>query len=313
MISMGEALEERVPAAALKNITILLNYSAFWREDPRWAKAQGGKEPGLGAPAQPLPPTPTYHYGSSRLGPQGLEHLPLHQEVGQEDDRRDLCDGGHGKGPLWGETQAAGPPSGPRAAIPSGPASGAWGAVGKCGSSGEKRHPPHTHTPWLNFRLSTEMLTTPCSQSQVSAKASWSKALGCPLVSRMRTAGDDQSPPSLTRTHLARKAPRGQGEGVRKEDASSQGHTESLTESGLDDSPSAARPFIRQESAIPSNGAACSRPSPAAKAGGPGAPRSGYSLPTTSWALDKCPCTPVLDLSCLAGNTGDPDPALHQR
>lgn len=146
---MGEALEERVPAAALKNITILLNYSAFWREDPRWAKAQGGKEPGLGAPAQPLPPTPTYHYGSSRLGPQGLEHLPLHQEVGQEDDRRDLCDGGHGKGPLWGETRAVGPPSGPRAhgqrfpldqlRVPG----GLWASAAP---QVRNATPPHTHT-----------------------------------------------------------------------------------------------------------------------------------------------------------------------
>lgn len=115
---MREAWEERVPVAALKNIcgfAQLLSGRGSLEGRPRWAKAQGGKEPGLGAPAQPLPPTATYHYGSSRLGPQGLEHLPLHQEVGQEDDRRDLCDGGDGKGPLWEETRAAGPPSAQRA------------------------------------------------------------------------------------------------------------------------------------------------------------------------------------------------------
>lgn len=42
------------------------------------------------------------------------------------------------------------------------------------------------------------------------------------------------------------------------------------------------------------------------RAGGPGAPRPGYSLPLTSQALSKCPCTLVLTFSCLAGNTRDP-------
>lgn len=60
------------------------------------------------------------------------------------------------------------------------------------------------------------------------------------------------------------KALRGQGEGIRKEDPSLQGHSESSTESGLDAqgcwSPSAARPFIHPESAVPSDGAARSRP-----------------------------------------------------
>lgn len=75
-------------------------------ESPEWAKARR-----CGVPSPALPPTciPTYHDGSSRLGPKGLQHLPLHKEVGEKDDRGDLCDGGNSKGPLWKETQVVMP------------------------------------------------------------------------------------------------------------------------------------------------------------------------------------------------------------
>lgn len=49
-------------------------------------------------------PQPAYHDGASSLGPQGPQHLPLHKEVGEKDDRGDLSDGSHHKGPLWKET-----------------------------------------------------------------------------------------------------------------------------------------------------------------------------------------------------------------
>lgn len=81
-------------------------------------ESRGGQRPGVGRspgwgsqPSHcPLHQLPTYHYGSSCLGPEGLQHLPLHQEVGQEDDRGDFRDGCHSKGPLWKEMQAVGPP-----------------------------------------------------------------------------------------------------------------------------------------------------------------------------------------------------------
>ena len=149
VISMREAWQERVPAAALKNIydfaQLLSGVRHSGGKTPGGQRPREGRSRGRGLPPSPRPP---YHYGSSRLGPQGLEHLPLHQEVGQEDDRRDLCDGGNGKGPLWEETRAAGLP------LPSGPTGsdslwasfGCLGAVGRCGSSGEKCPPtPHPH------------------------------------------------------------------------------------------------------------------------------------------------------------------------
>jgi hypothetical protein len=58
-----------------------------------------------GAPYEREPSTPclAYHDGSSSLGPKGPQHLPLHKEVWEEDDRGDLGDGGDHKGPLWKE------------------------------------------------------------------------------------------------------------------------------------------------------------------------------------------------------------------
>ena len=110
---------------------------------------------------------PTYHYGSSRLGPEGLQHLPLYQEVGQEDDRGDFCDGCDSKGPLWKEMRAIGlPPHGePRGS--SGEADSPWASFGVAGggtpgersSLCEKWELP----PWLSFGLSTEMLSTALS------------------------------------------------------------------------------------------------------------------------------------------------------
>lgn len=81
-------------------------------ESPGWATARGRKEPGVGIPSPALCPTclRTYHYGSSCLDPKGLQHLPLHKEVGEKDDRGDFCDGSDSKGPLWKETQAIGLP-----------------------------------------------------------------------------------------------------------------------------------------------------------------------------------------------------------
>ena len=111
MISVREAWEERAPAAALKNIqgfAQLLSGRGILEGRPQVGPGPGREGAGAGGPAP-------YHYGSSRLGPQGLQHLPLHQEVGQDDERRDLCDGGNGKGPLREETRAAGPPSARRA------------------------------------------------------------------------------------------------------------------------------------------------------------------------------------------------------
>lgn len=74
----------------------------------------GGRRPGGEAPPSPT----TYHDGAPRLGPQGLQHLPLHEEVGQEDDRRDLRDGGHGEGPLWGRHRRWPPTALPGAGAP---------------------------------------------------------------------------------------------------------------------------------------------------------------------------------------------------
>lgn len=134
VISMGEALEERVPVAALKNICNFSQLLSGTR--PSGGKTPGGQRPrerrsrGWGFPPSRCPLLPTYHYGSSRLGPQGPEHLPLYQEVGQEDDRGDLCDGRNGEGPLREETRAVWSPSAQRAQrqqIPSGPGSGCLG------------------------------------------------------------------------------------------------------------------------------------------------------------------------------------------
>ena len=150
MTSTGEALEERVPVAALKNICDFSQLLSGTR--PSGGKSPGGQRPreqrsrGWGFPPSHCPLLPTYHYGSSRLGPQGPEHLPLHQEVGQEDDRGDLCDGRDGEGPLRGETRAVWPPSARRARgsrFPLDQLRGAWGAAGKCSSLGEKWGPSH--------------------------------------------------------------------------------------------------------------------------------------------------------------------------
>lgn len=62
----------------------------------------------MGAPSPATPPHPTYHYGSSCLGPKGPQHLPLHKEVGEEDNRGDFCDGSNSKGPLRKKTGAVG-------------------------------------------------------------------------------------------------------------------------------------------------------------------------------------------------------------
>lgn len=134
VISTGEALEERVPVAALKNICDFSQLLSGTR--PSGGKTPGGQRPreqrsrGWGFPPSHCPLLPTYHYGSSRLGPQGPEHLPLYQEVGQEDDRGDLCDGRDGEGPLRGRDTgcvASLCPTAQRQQIPSGPASGRLG------------------------------------------------------------------------------------------------------------------------------------------------------------------------------------------
>lgn len=134
---------------------------------PGWEGAWGGgPSPAAAPPANQLP---TYHYGSSRLGPEGLQHLPLYQEVGQEDDRGDFCDGCDSKGPLWKEMRAIGLPlpGEPRGGsggadspwVSFGVARGVGGTSGERSSLGEKWELP----PWLSFGLSTEMLTTALS------------------------------------------------------------------------------------------------------------------------------------------------------
>lgn len=95
----------------LEKFRILFNYKVGGVYS-RW-RAQGGQKPrGVGVPSPAVPSAclPTYHDGSSCLGPKRLQHLPLHKEVGEEDDRGDLCDGRNSKGPLWKETQAIGLP-----------------------------------------------------------------------------------------------------------------------------------------------------------------------------------------------------------
>ena len=173
-------------------------------------------------------------------------------------------------------------------------------------------HPPPT--PWLNFGLSTEMLTAPCSQREVSPRASWPKALGCPLVSKRRTAWDDGSLPSLARTRLARTGaarPRGGREGGKE------GGCFFTRSQRVIDRVGTGRPgLLLPQRSTPLHPPGVSRPFkwgrvlssvPAAEAEEPAAPRSGYSLPMTSRTPGKCPCTLVLDLSRLAGNTRDPD------
>lgn len=71
------------------------NLSCYWMELVPTGKRGGG--------AWSCTPHPAYHDGASSLGPQGPQHLPLHKEVGEKDDRGDLSDGSHHEGPLWKE------------------------------------------------------------------------------------------------------------------------------------------------------------------------------------------------------------------
>ena len=81
-------------------------------ERPGWAKTQRWEGTRCKGPQPSLHSTCflTYHYGSSCLGPKGLQHLPLHKEVGEKDERGYFCDGGNSKGPLWKEMQTIGLP-----------------------------------------------------------------------------------------------------------------------------------------------------------------------------------------------------------
>lgn len=110
-------------------------------------------------------PHPAYHDGASSLGPQGSQHLPLHKEVGEKDNRGYLGDGSHHEGPLWKETWKSNLVPDLGMAAPCSAYYLCWGGIAVS----------HLGTP--SFDLSTMKLM------------SVFLALCCPLVSVKRTAG----------------------------------------------------------------------------------------------------------------------------